>query len=125
MTQIRDVDLEHDAPAIVELYRAANPSAVVNVASWRQRERAAPARAAARGFVAERDGKLAGYGEAWRTFFEDDSRTAVVNVLVGEPWRRRGVGTTLFEHGWHHALSLDIDEVLTTQEIHGLGGVLE
>jgi GNAT superfamily N-acetyltransferase len=110
---IREADLERDAHAIVELIREANPSAAISVESWRQRERAVPARAEARGWVEESDGVLAGYAEAWRAFFGTDSRTGFVKVTVVETHRRRGIGTALFETASAHVTALDVDNILT------------
>jgi GNAT superfamily N-acetyltransferase len=110
---IREADLERDAHAIVELVREANPSAVISVESWRQREGAVPARAEARGWVAESDGALAGYAEAWRAFFGTDSRTGFVKVTVAGTHRLRGIGSALFETGSAHVLALDVDNILT------------
>ena len=110
---IREADLERDAPAIVDLVREINPSAVISIDSWRQREQAVPARAQARGWVAESEGDVAGYAEAWRAFFGTGSRTGFVKVSVAETYRRRGIGSALFETGSAHVKALDVNSILT------------
>jgi GNAT superfamily N-acetyltransferase len=109
---IRELDLERDAPAIVGLTREISSSAVISVESYRQREAAVPARAEARGWVAESGGRVVGYAEAWRAFFGSASRTGFVNVSVTGTHRRRGIGTALFETASAHLAALDLDDIL-------------
>jgi ribosomal protein S18 acetylase RimI-like enzyme len=113
-SSIREVDLERDAPAVVELIREISPGAVVNVASWLQRERAVPPRAEPRSWVWESEGHVVGIVEVWRAFFGTNARTGFVNIAVAETHRRRGIGSALFEIGSLHLAALDVDDVLTT-----------
>jgi GNAT superfamily N-acetyltransferase len=103
--QIRDTDPARDAPALVELLRETEPLATVNVASWLHRERAVPARARLRAFVAEVDGRVVGESWVLRAWFAE-GRT-LVYVAVREQARRRGIGSALYDAALDHARTLD------------------
>jgi len=109
---IREADLSRDASAIVKLIRETSPNAVISVESWRQREKAVPPRAQARGWVAEIDASVVAYAEAWRAFFGSESRTGFVGVSVTGLRRRRGIGGALYETACAHLATLDVDDVL-------------
>lgn len=102
--KIRDTDPERDAPALVELTRETEPLMVMNVASWRHRERAVPERAGLRAFVAEVDGRVVGESWALRAWFSG-GRT-LVYAAVREDARQRGIGSALYEAALAHARTL-------------------
>jgi GNAT superfamily N-acetyltransferase len=108
------MDLERDARDQVELALQINPTAVVNVASYVHRERSAPARAEARGWVAEVDERAVGRVECFRNFFTEGSRNGFLNVAVLQEYRRRGIGRALYEVGFRYAQELELGEVLTS-----------
>ena len=113
-TSIRELDLERDAADQVELTLQINPTAVVNAATYIHRDQSAPARAEARGWVAEADGRAVGRVECFRNFFTEGSRNGFLNVAVLEQYRRRGVGRALYEVGRRYAEELELAEVLTS-----------
>ena len=113
-TSIREIDLERDARALVDLQREVNPTAVTNEAAWLQRIRAVPERARLGIWVAEADGRVVGRGECLRNFFSSRSRSALAGVSVRESHRRRGVGHELYERVLAHAHELEAESLLTT-----------
>jgi len=102
--QIRDTDPERDAPALVELIRETEPLAVMNVASWRHRERSVPERAGLRAFVAEADGLVVGESWALRAWF--GGGRSLMHVAVREEARGRGIGSALYDVALAHARTL-------------------
>ena len=111
---IREIDLVRDAPAIVALILEVSPTAVIDAPSYVHRVRSVPERADARIWVAEVDDRVIGRGDCFRNFFTEGSRKAFTNVAVREEFRRRGVGRALHEHAIAHAVSLDVDGLLTS-----------
>jgi GNAT superfamily N-acetyltransferase len=107
---IRDVQPEQDAEAVVALLREVNPVATVTAASWVHGVRAVPARAGSRTWVAEVDGQIAGRAVASRELFGGGS--AWFAVGVGVAFRRQGVGSALYDVAYAHAASLS-DDVVT------------
>jgi GNAT superfamily N-acetyltransferase len=114
MTSIREIDIDRDAPALAALVQEVNPHAVVNARSMIHRERSTPERARARGWVAEAGGDVVGLVEVWRNFFTEGSRAVRVDIAVVERFRRRGVGTALWEHGSAYAGELEGDPLVTS-----------
>ena len=108
------MDIERDAPELVELSREINPTAVLNVASYVHREQSAPDRAESRAWVAEVDGRAVGRVECFRNFFTEGSRNGFLNVAVREQHRRLGIGRALYEVGLDHAQALELEELLTS-----------
>jgi GNAT superfamily N-acetyltransferase len=91
-----------------------NPTAVVNIASYIHREQSAPARAEARGWVVEVDGRAVGRVECFRNFFTEGSRNGFLNVAVLGEHRRQGLGRALYEVGLRYAKALELGEVLVS-----------
>ena len=118
---IREIDLERDAPALVELTHQINPTAVVNVASYVHRAQSVPERAGARGWVAEVDGRAVGRVECFSNFFTEGSRNGAINVAVLEKHRRRGIGAALYEVGRRHAETLALEDLLASFHENGAG----
>lgn len=112
--EIRELEIERDAPDMVELTHQINPTAVVTVASYIHRERSAPARAEARAWVAEIDGQAVGRVECFRNFFTEGSRSGILNVAVSNAHRRRGIGRALYDKGLEYASALELEGVLTS-----------
>lgn len=102
--QIRDTDPERDAAALVELVRQTDPLTVMNVASWRHRERAVPERAGLRAFVAEVEGRVVGESWALRAWFAGGR--SLVYVAVSDGARGQGIGSALYEAALAHARTL-------------------
>jgi len=108
------MDLERDAPDMVELTLEINPTAVVNTASYIHRERSTPDRAEARAWVAEVEGRAVGRVECFRNFFTEGSRNGFLNVAVLNAHRNRGLGRALYDVGLEYAHGLALGEVLTS-----------
>jgi GNAT superfamily N-acetyltransferase len=104
--QIRELEPERDGPAVTELVREVNPTAVVNVAAWLHRMRSAPPRARGRAWVAEVDGALAGRSEAFLHPFIEGSGRGYVLVAVTGAQRRQGIGTALYDVALAYALEI-------------------
>ena len=96
---IREIDLERDASDLVELFREATPTAVMNVASLIHRLLTVPERLKAKAWVAEVDGRVVGRVDCFLSLFETESRIALVPVAVREEHRGRGIGSALYEIG--------------------------
>jgi GNAT superfamily N-acetyltransferase len=111
---IREIEIERDAPALTALVREISPLAVVNVAAMIHRERSVPERALARGWIAELDDEPAGRVGVWRNFFTEGSHAVRVDVAVFERFRRRGVGTVLWERGLAYAQELEGEPLVTS-----------
>jgi GNAT superfamily N-acetyltransferase len=114
MTSIREIEIERDAPALVDLVRQTNPTAVINLESLVHRLQTAPPRAKSRTWVAEEAGRIVGRANCYLSLFSADPHTAEVHVTVFEDHRRRGVGSALYDTGLEYARSLGVDRVLTT-----------
>lgn len=108
------MDIERDAPDLVELTREVNPTAVLDAASLVHRMQSAPARADARGWVAEIDGRAVARAECFRNFFTEGSRNGFVYLAVREEYRRRGIGSALSGVAQRYAAALDLEDVLTS-----------
>jgi GNAT superfamily N-acetyltransferase len=114
MTSIREIDIERDAPHLVELARATSPTAVINVASMVHRLLTVPERAQARGWVAEVDGRVVGRVDCFLNLFETSSRIANLPIAVREEQRRRGIGSALYEIGLDHARAIGAEQLIVT-----------
>jgi GNAT superfamily N-acetyltransferase len=105
-TSIRELDPGRDAAAVVGLVQATDPFLVLTEESWAHRLRTVPERAEQRSWAAERGGQVVGYGYCFRNFFTEGSTSALGSVVVGEPHRRRGIGTALHERIAEHTATL-------------------
>jgi GNAT superfamily N-acetyltransferase len=110
---IRSLDPDRDADAAVALARETSPLLTVTVESWRHRQATIPPRARALALVAEVDGELAGRADAGLSFFVEDAPPAYAAVLVGERFRRRGIGGALWERVASHLAGLGAPRVLS------------
>ncbi len=109
--RIRPVDLDRDAADIVALIREVHPTATIDAAGWRHRERTVPERAEPLTLVAVDEGRVVGGVSAARTFLAGDN--AYIHLAVRESHQRRGIGSALYEAGLAHALSLSPQALLT------------
>ena len=66
---IRALDPERDAPRMVELILATNPTAVTNTEEWLHRRRTIPDRAQLFSRIAQADERIVGVVEAGLNFF--------------------------------------------------------
>jgi GNAT superfamily N-acetyltransferase len=110
---IRELEPERDAKAVVALIRESDPHIVISVESWLHRFRTVPERAEQGVWVAELDGRVAGYAFGFKNFFTKGSTSVFGRVLVGEPHRRRGIGTALHDRLVEHADALSAGSILT------------
>jgi len=110
---IRPLDPERDAPGVVDLIREVFPYTVTTVESWRQQFATIPERARNAAWIAAADGLIAGRAEAHLNWFSE-SRTAVGGVSVRTGFRRRGIGTRLWELVENHVHELGPIRMLTS-----------
>jgi GNAT superfamily N-acetyltransferase len=110
---IRDFDPERDAEQVVELVMKTNPIAVTNAEEWRHRIRALPDRAHAVFRVATLGDRVVGLLEAGLEFL-GSGELARFGVRVDPGFRRRGIGSELYELGLAHTRSLGRSRALTT-----------
>ena len=112
---IRDLDPERDAAGVVAVIRDALPTAVISPASWLHREQTLPERARQRGFVAEVDGRIVGRAIArLENIFSEDTELGFVLVTVAGSYRRRGIGSALYDAAFEHATVLGPTRLLTS-----------
>ena len=109
---IRPLDPDLDGPGVVELIHEVFPSGVTTVESWRQQQASIPPRARHAGWVAIVDGTLAAWAQASLNWFSE-SRTAFAGVSVQETFRRRGIGSRLWELVEGHLRELAPTRVLS------------
>ena len=109
---IRALDPERDAPRMVELILATNPTAVTNTEEWLHRRRTIPARAQLFSRVAQADERIVGVVEAGLNFFGSGD-VASLGVRVDTDDRTRGVGSELYSLGLEHVLDLGAQEATT------------
>jgi GNAT superfamily N-acetyltransferase len=110
---IRPLDPERDAAGVVELIREVFPYTVTTVESWRQQYASIPERARNAAWIAAADGLIAGRAEAHLNWFSE-SGTAVGGVSVRNGFRRRGIGTRLWELVDDHVHELAPTRMLTS-----------
>lgn len=112
-TSIRELDLERDASDVVALIRESDPLIVISVESWVHRARTVPERAHQGVWAAELDGRVVGYAFGFKNFFTRGSTSVFGRVVVGEPHRRRGIGTALHDRLVEHASALSAGSILS------------
>jgi GNAT superfamily N-acetyltransferase len=110
---IREIDPERDAEQVVELVVKTNPIAVTNAEEWRHRIRAVPERARSLFRVATMGDRVVGLLEAGLEFF-GSGELARFGVRVDPRFRRRGIGSELYEQGLAHIRSLGRSRAVTT-----------
>jgi GNAT superfamily N-acetyltransferase len=109
--EIRDLDPGRDARSVVDLIHETFPS-TQTPDSWRQQYASVPPRAQHRGWVATVDGAVAGH--VWASLHPwSEARTALTGMGVGERFRRRGIGSALWERAESHLEELEPSRVLT------------
>jgi GNAT superfamily N-acetyltransferase len=102
---IREIDLEQDAEQAVALVLKTSPIGVTNTEEWVHRRRVAPERARTLTRVALSGGQLVGLIETRVDFFGDGD-LARFSLRVDPAYRRRGIGTELYDLGLEHVRSL-------------------
>jgi GNAT superfamily N-acetyltransferase len=108
---IRPLDPESDAAGVVELIHEAFPAGTTTVESWLQQQASIPARAGHAAWVAIADGTVVGRADASLNAWSQ-SRTGIAGVSVSRPFRRRGIGSALWEHAQRH-----LDDLAPTRVI--------
>jgi GNAT superfamily N-acetyltransferase len=109
---IRPIEAEQDAAEVVALLRETNPTILIDVPTYLHRDRTTPDRAERRTWAAVVDGRIVGRVLVMRNFFTAGSTKAILEVVVREPFRRRGIGGSLFETGLSYARGLGVDAVM-------------
>src|SRR5262249_46235819 len=102
---IREIDPERDAEQVVDLVVKTNPIAVTNPEEWRHRIRAVPERTRSLFRVAILGDSVVGLLEAGLEFF-GSGELARFGIRVDPGYRRRGIGSELYEQGLAHIRSL-------------------
>jgi len=100
LMEIRRAESDGDFTAYVEVWNAITPSEPITVAETKRRLARQPWRLY---LVVEEDGRIVGSGFAGRS---DSAERAFLAVRVLIEWRRRGIGTALFEACRPHAVEL-------------------
>ncbi len=90
-----------DYSAAFRVVRAAYPDFVHSEAGFRHRQESIPAEARAKGWVAENDGEIVGWARAMIRY-QESSGSANVGACVLPAWRRRGIGSALYERALEH-----------------------
>jgi GNAT superfamily N-acetyltransferase len=109
---IRPLNPETDAPGVVELIHEVFPSGVTTVESWRQQQASIPPRARHASWVAIVGGTVAARADASLNWFSD-SRSAFAGVSVGQAFRGRGIGGSLWKLIQDHLDELKPSRVLS------------
>lgn len=110
--EIRPLDPETDAPGIVEIIHELVPHATTTVESWRQQYASVPDRARRAAWVAHVDGVVAARAEASLNWFSQ-SGSVFAGVSVGDAFRRRGIGSRLWELTKEHVQKLQPRRIAT------------
>jgi len=98
--EIRRAELDSDFAGYAEVWNAITPSEPITADETRRRLAAQPWRLYV---VAEQDGRIVGCGFAGRS---DSAGRAFFAVRVLSEWRRRGIGTAVYEVCRPHAVEL-------------------
>jgi GNAT superfamily N-acetyltransferase len=101
---IRDLEPERDAPVLAALAQEVMPANTITVASWLHRLQSLPERSARRSWVAEWDGEIAGYVQVFRQTWGEHG---YLGVSVRGQYRRRGIGSALYDAAVGYADSLE------------------
>jgi GNAT superfamily N-acetyltransferase len=109
---IRPLNPDADGPGIVDLIHEVFPFGTTTVESWRQQLAGIPPRARHAGWVAIVDREVVGRAEASLNWFST-SNTAFAGVSVREAFRRRGIGSRLWELAESHLHELAPSRVLS------------
>ena len=110
---IRPLELDRDADDLVRLVRDSVPTATVNRAAVVHRIKSLPKRASLSIWVAEAGGEVVGRADAFMNFFSKGSRSCFVGVTVRSDYRRRGIGSRLYEPAAGHAAELGAERLMT------------
>ena len=90
-----------DYPAAFRVDRAAYPDFVQTEEGFRHGQESLPAEARAKAWVAENDGEIVAWARSMIRY-EESSGSANVGVSVLPAWRRRGLGSALYERALEH-----------------------
>jgi GNAT superfamily N-acetyltransferase len=112
MTMIRDLDVDRDAAAVVDVFLAGEPLIVSNAAEWAHRHKAIPPRAKKLERAAVVDGRLVGFVQARLDFFGSGD-IGRIGVNVHPDYRHRGIGSELYDVGLMHLRSLGVSRMAT------------
>jgi GNAT superfamily N-acetyltransferase len=109
---IRPLNPETDAAGVVDLIHEVFPAGTTTTESWLQQHASIPARARHAEWVAIVDGAVAGRAEASLKWFSDTG-SAFGGVSVHPSFRRRGIGSDLWELVQQHLDTLAPSRVFT------------
>jgi GNAT superfamily N-acetyltransferase len=109
---IRPLDLEADAEGVLDLIHEVFPASTASVESWMHQEASIPPRAQHATWVAIEDGVVAGRAEATFKWWSD-SGAAFAAVNVGGAYRKRGIGSELWERAEQHVQELGASRLTT------------
>ena len=101
MAQIRVFEPE-DAEIVAELLLPLLPATVQTAESLRWRQTGEPPRARRRSWVADQDGEIVGFATAQMDWWSGEAGKGRIWAGVREDWRRRGIGTGLWEAAASH-----------------------
>jgi GNAT superfamily N-acetyltransferase len=102
---IREIDLVRDGEQAVALVIETSPFGVTNTEEWTHRRRSMPARARSLTQVAVVDGRIVGLVDASLDFFGSGD-LGRLGVRVAPAFRRRGIGSALYDSGLAHIATL-------------------
>jgi GNAT superfamily N-acetyltransferase len=113
MTTIRELDVDRDAPAVVDVFLASEPLIVSNAAEWAHRHNAIPPRAKKLERAAFVDGRLVGFVQTRLDFFGSGD-VGRIGVNVHPDYRNRGIGSELYDIGLAHMRSIGVRQLAST-----------
>jgi GNAT superfamily N-acetyltransferase len=103
-----------EAEQAAELLFALAPANVRTAASLRDRQLCEPDRARRRSWVAVEDDTLIAFATAYRRWYGGESDTGRIEIWVHPDFRRRGIGTELWERAVAHLgvgrLTVEVDD---------------
>jgi GNAT superfamily N-acetyltransferase len=104
---IREIELDRDADQAVQLVIETSPFGVTSTEEWTHRRRSMPARARSLTLVAAGDGRVVGLLDAWLDFFGSGDLARLM-IRVDPEFRRRGIGSELYDLGLEHIRSFGV-----------------
>jgi GNAT superfamily N-acetyltransferase len=105
-----------DADGCVDVLRAAVPWSIADAAVWRHLQDVTPETARLAQWVAERDGRVVGFANAFLSWWTSTPGAASGSVFVRPENARRGIGSALADLAERHLSELDASLVRTQAE---------